>query len=105
MPIQLPGHLYVAALRKIQVVELVKELRGCTLSVNAIEIPVGVGPVIQVLIAQQIEAVPADPFGPAHNLFAFRGQPLTQQRENGGNLFLLKKELPGGGGSLSRQPS
>src|SRR5260370_40294057 len=102
MPIQLPGHLYVAALRKIQVVELVKELLGCTLSVNAIEIPVGVGPVIQVLIAQQIEAGPADPFGPAHNLFAFRGQPLTQQRENGGGPVASPKETPGAGGGWGR---
>src|SRR5439155_26570911 len=92
--IQFPGDFRIPDGGKIEVVDFEPRFARCSLTVNAIAVPVYNITVIEIFISQQVKGMTADLFCMPHDLFRLVRKPVSQKRYEDRYLCGSEEESP-----------
>src|SRR5271170_4355165 len=93
MAIQLPRDLAITHFVEIQIAHLVKQLLRSSLPVNKVEMPVNYRAIVEIFVAQQVEAMLADFLRLVNDPLSLAGKPLAQQRQQSIDRIEVKEKI------------
>src|ERR1700704_2803662 len=95
MPVQFPDHLVVANRRKVEKRNLEPGIEGSALLMDAVQMPVDLGAIVEILVAQQSEMMAADLVGLLKDFRSLRRKICTQRITALLRPAIIEEELRG----------